>query len=53
MMKHYLVNGIQRQYEEGTQPEGAIEVVSVKVKTDPENKAKKPSNKAKQPRGTK
>lgn len=45
MMKIYLVNGFTRQFEEGTQPEGAVE-----VKTEsPENKAAAASTKAKKP----
>ena len=46
MMKIYLVNGFTRQYEEGTQPEGAVEVVAKKA-VEPSNKAKKPANKSK------
>lgn len=40
MMKIYMVNGVTRQYEEGEQPEGAVE-----VKKPVEEKAKKPANK--------
>ena len=42
MMKIYLYNGFTRQYEEGKQPEGAVEV-------KPKEKAKEaePKNKAK------
>ena len=43
MLKEYIVNGRQYQYEEGTQPEGAVEVKAV---NPPENKAAKPANKA-------
>ena len=43
MMKIYEYEGFTRQYEEGTQPEGAVEVKAKK----PENKAKEPKNKAK------
>ncbi len=46
MMKIYLVNGFTRQYEEGTQPEGAVEVVAKKA-VEPSDKAKKTVNKAK------
>lgn len=53
MMKKYLVGGVQRQYEEGKQPEGATEVVDVKAEKDPDNKAKKPANKARKPKETK
>lgn len=45
MMKIYLVNGVTRQYEEGTAPEGAILVEKVKAE-EPKNKAAKPANKA-------
>ena len=41
MLKKYIVNGKVWQYEEGTQPEGAIE----KAVTPP-NKAKKAANKS-------
>lgn len=45
-MKIYLVNGFTRQYEEGTQPDGAVEV---KTKA-PESKSVKPAaNKAVKP----
>ena len=42
MMKIYLYNGFTRQYEDGEQPEGAVEV-------KPKEKAKEaePKNKAK------
>jgi hypothetical protein len=43
MLKNYLINGKQWQFEEGTQPEGAVEVKAV---DPPKNKAKKPVNKA-------
>ncbi len=43
MLKNYLMpNGHTYQYEEGEQPEGAVEVKPNK----PEEKAKKPANKA-------
>lgn len=41
MMKIYIYAGYPRQYEEGKQPEGAVEV---KVETPPKNKVKKPAN---------
>jgi hypothetical protein len=51
MLKDYIVNGKQYQYEEGKQPEGAVEVKKAgapPVKSaEPENKAKKPANKSK------
>ena len=43
MLKYYIVNGKQYQYEEGEQPEGAVEV---KAKAEPLNKAVKPVNKS-------
>lgn len=51
MLKNYEWKGLQWQYEEGEQPEGAIEVKKAgtpPVKSaKPENKAKKPANKSK------
>ncbi len=44
MLKEYIVNGLRYQYEEGTQPDGAVEV---KKAVEPSNKAKKPVNKSK------
>lgn len=41
MLKNYIVDGRQYQFEEGTQPEGAVEVKAV----EPSNKAVKPANK--------
>lgn len=43
MLKEYIVDGRQYQYEEGTQPEGAVEV----KKAEPSDKAVKPANKRK------
>lgn len=45
MLKIYIINGKEWQYEEGDQPKGAVEV---KAETPPKNKAKKPANKARQ-----
>lgn len=48
MLKNYLINGKQFQYEEGEQPEGAVELKAeppVKA-AEPVNKARKPANKA-------
>ena len=45
MLKEYLVNGIQYQFEEGEQPEGAVEVKPTPVAAPPV-KVKKPANKA-------
>ena len=43
MIKEYMVDGKQYQFEEGEQPKDAIEV----KKVEPQNKAVKPANKAK------
>lgn len=43
MLKNYEWKGLQWQYEEGEQPEGAVEV---KKAVEPSNKAAKPANKA-------
>lgn len=46
MMKIYLVDGLTRQYEEGMQPEGAVEVGKTEEKKEePKNKARKARNK--------
>lgn len=42
MLKEYIINGKTFQYEEGEQPEGAVEVKAV----EPPKKAAKPANKA-------
>lgn len=42
MLKRYLINGKEWQYEEGEQPKGAVEVKAV----EPSDKAVKPANKA-------
>lgn len=46
MLKHYMYNGCEWQYEEGNQPAGAVEIVRKKAVEPPANKAKKPVNKA-------
>ena len=46
MLKRYIYKGKEWLYEEGTQPEGAVELE--KKKTPPE-KAVKPANKAAKP----
>ena len=43
MLKHYIVNGKEYQYEEGEQPASAVEV---KKAVEPSEKAVKPANKA-------
>ena len=51
MLKNYqMPNGHIYQYEEGEQPESAVEV---KAEEPVENKAKKPANKARKPKETK
>ena len=52
MLKQYIVNGKQYQYEEGEQPEGAVELKKKAVQPSekvakPVNKAAKPANKRK------
>lgn len=50
MLKNYLMpNGHIYQYEEGEQPESAVEVKA----EEPKDKAVKPANKARKPKGTK
>ncbi len=50
MLKDYLYNGKQFQFNEGEQPAGAVEVKAVEPpeakKAEPKNKAVKPANKA-------
>ena len=49
MLKIYMVNGLTYQFEEGEQPEDAVEVKAVeppKKAAEPENKAVKPANKS-------
>ena len=41
MMKIYIVDGVARWYEEGKQPEGAVELKPEEKKVEPPNKAKK------------
>lgn len=50
MMKIYWYGGAFRQYEEGKQPEGAVEATKPTTKEKAKkttNKAKKPANKSK------
>ena len=44
MLKIYIVNGLTYQFEEGEQPEGAVEV---KAAEPPKDKARKTVNKRK------
>ena len=53
MMKNYIVNGKEYMYEEGRQPEGAVELkpakkaaVPMKKAANPQDKAVKPANKS-------
>ena len=46
MLKQYIVNGYQYQYEEGKQPAGAVELNKA---VEPSEKAEKPANKAVKP----
>lgn len=46
MLKRYIVNGMEFQYEEGEQPAGAVEVKPEKKAAEPQNKAVKPANKS-------
>lgn len=51
MLKHYIYNGVEWQFEEGEQPAGAVElkrtVEPSKKAAGPANKAVKPANKRK------
>ena len=46
MLKHYIYGGKEFQYEEGEQPEGAVEIKPTEKKAaEPLNKAAKPTDK--------
>lgn len=47
MLKRYIVNDLEFQYEEGTQPKGAVEVKPEKKAAEPLNKVVTPANKTK------
>lgn len=49
MLKYYIYNGREWQYEEGEQPEGAVELMPKKKAVEPSEKAAKPANKAVKP----
>ena len=49
MMKNYIVNGKEYLYEEGRQPEGAVELRPAKKEAVPKEKVAKPQNKAVKP----
>lgn len=44
-MKEYIVNGKHYLFKEGEQPEGAVEF---KIEAEPQTKAVKPANKARE-----
>lgn len=46
MLKNYMWRGVEWQFEEGEQPEGAVELKPTKKAAAPQNKAVKPANKA-------
>ena len=50
MLKQYIINGKQYQYEESKQPAGAVEL---KKAVEPSEKAAKPANKAAKPAANK
>ena len=45
MLKSYLWRGVEWQFEEGEQPEGAVELKPEEKAAEPLNKAVKPANK--------
>jgi len=45
MLKSYLWRGVEWQFEEGEQPDGAVELKPTKKAAEPLNKAVKPQNK--------
>jgi len=45
VLKRYIVNGMEFQYDEGEQPAGAVEVKPEEKAAEPLNKAVKPANK--------
>lgn len=55
MLKDYIVNGLQFQFEEGHQPQGAVEVKTEgelpETAKEPARKAAKPANKARAVKG--
>jgi len=49
MLKNYIWNGAQFQFEDGQQPDGAVEVkpqIKTKAVEPPNKEAPKPANKA-------
>lgn len=55
MLKRYIYNGLEWQFEAGTQPKGAVEVAEpAKAEPEPAKKAVKPTaNKARKETKTK
>ena len=53
MLKDYILNGLQFQFEEGQEPAGAIPVEPKKKAVEPPKKAVKPANKARKAVSTK
>lgn len=45
MLKRYRWKSLEWQFEEGKQPEGAVEIKPEKKAAAPQNKAVKPANK--------
>ena len=45
VLKRYIINGMEFQYEEGEQPEGAVELKPKEKAAEPQNKAVRPANK--------
>ena len=49
MLKHYMYKGLQWQFNEGEQPDGAVEVKAAKPSDkaiEPSDKVAKPQNKS-------
>lgn len=53
MLKDYILNGLQFQFEEGQEPAGAVPVEPKKKAVEPPKKAVKPANKARKAVSTK
>lgn len=47
MLKEYIYNGVQYQFTEGDQPEGAVELKAQPPEKVAQTKVVKPANKAK------
>ena len=46
MLKHYMYNGREYQFEEKERPEGAVEIKKEKTVKPEQTKEQKPANKA-------